>query len=344
MIYQKILRPIFFLFSAEFIHKFTFHIFHFFPWFGHIFGFPNKRILRNSFKPITVFGLTFNHPVGIAAGLDKNARALPFFRNMGFSFVEVGTITPKPQKGNPKPRVFRLVRDHSMINRMGFNNQGMEVIRERLKKRPAGLIVGGNIGKNSVTPNSEAVKDFETCFEGLYSYVDYFVVNVSCPNIKDLSQLQNKEDLGKILGHLVGLRSAKETYVPILLKISPDLSDLQLDEIVEVCTDSGIDGLIATNTSSRRYNLTYTENEITRYGAGGISGTPIRQTSNDVIQYLRKKLGPGFPIIGSGGVMTPSDAIEKLHAGADLVQIYTGFIYEGPGFVTDILKLYRKMM
>lgn len=344
MIYQNILRPIFFLFDAEFIHKATFHIFHFFPFLGHLFGLANKRIIRKYLKPLSAFGLTFSHPVGIAAGLDKNARALTFFKNMGFAFVEVGTITPKPQKGNPKPRVFRLVKDQSMINRMGFNNHGMEIIRERLKKRPAGLIVGGNIGKNSVTPNSEAVNDFAACFEGLYSCVDYFVVNVSCPNIKDLSRLQNKEDLGKILGHLAGLRSQKEVYIPILLKISPDLSTHQLDEVVEVCQVSGIDGLIATNTSSKRYNLTYAEDEVLRFGDGGLSGTPIRQTSTDMISYLRGKLGPGFPIIGSGGVMKPSDAIEKLQAGADLVEIYTGFIYEGPGFVTDILKSYRKIM
>jgi dihydroorotate dehydrogenase len=342
MIYQKILRPIFFLFSAEFIHKATFHIFHFFPFLGHLFGIPNKQIIRKYLKPVSAFGITFSHPVGIAAGLDKNARALPFFKHMGFAYVEVGTITPKPQKGNPKPRVFRLIRDGAMINRMGFNNQGLEVIRERLMKRPSGLIVGGNIGKNTLTPNDQAVNDFATCFEGLYSCVDYFVVNVSCPNIKDLSRLQNQEDLGKILGHLTGLRSQKDYYIPILLKISPDLSSGQLDEIVEVCKETGIDGLIATNTSIKRDNLTYSADEVTRFGDGGLSGTPIRQTSTDVIRYLRGKMGPGFPIIGSGGVMTPADAIEKLHAGADLVQIYTGFIYQGPGFVTDILKAYRK--
>jgi dihydroorotate dehydrogenase len=340
MIYQKILRPVLFLFDPEFIHKATFHIFHFFPSLGHLFGLSNKKIIRRYPKPVSSFGLTFAHPIGIAAGLDKNARALPFFKNMGFAFVEIGTITLKPQKGNPKPRLFRLAHDQSLINRMGFNNDGMEAIRKRLKNRPAGLIVGGNIGKNTMTPNSDAVDDFSACFKGLYSCVDYFVVNVSCPNIKDLNKLQNKEDLGKILGRLVFLRSQESLFKPILLKISPDLSAIQLDEVAEVVSETKIDGLIATNTSKNRFNLSYTEDEIQRFGEGGLSGRPLCQTSTDIISYLRIKMGPDFPIIGSGGVMNALDAVEKMNAGANLVQLYTGFIYEGPGLLTDILKTY----
>jgi len=338
MFYKKILRPILFLLNPETIHKITFILFRFFPVFGYMFGFRNRRITNQRIAPVSLMGLNFKNPVGLAGGLDKNARALRFMKNMGFSFVEIGTVTPLAQKGNSKPRLFRLSRNQALINRMGFNNDGVEVICRRLKKKPRGLIVGGNIGKNSSTPNINAVEDFAICFEKLYPFVDYFTVNVSCPNIKDLSKLQNKTDLERILTRLMNSRARMVVKKPILLKISPDLSVNQLDEVVEVILGTHIDGVIATNTTTGRFNLDYSENEIARYGEGGLSGFPLYQISSDVIRYLRHRLGSELPIIGSGGVMSASDAQDKMDAGANLVQLYTGFIYEGPGLLTQILK------
>jgi dihydroorotate dehydrogenase len=341
MLYKKIIRPILFLFDAEFIHGAIFFFFRNFPFLGMILS---SRISRNYSAEgtgINLLGMNFRHPVGIAGGLDKNAVALPFMKGLGFSFMEIGTVTPLGQAGNARPRLFRLKRNQALINRMGFNNEGLDKIRRRLAKRPEGMIIGGNIGKNTQTSNQDAWKDYLACFTGLYSSVDFFIVNVSCPNIKDLSQLQNRGQLKEILEHLVDHRSGMDIQRPILLKISPDLSFVQLDEVVEVVMETGIDGLVATNTSIRRTGLDYTTEEIAAFGPGGLSGRPLSATSTAVIEYLRKKLGPDFPIIASGGIMTPGDAVEKIRAGAQLVQLYTGFIYEGPGILASMLRAIR---
>ncbi|HBB91770.1 MAG: dihydroorotate dehydrogenase (quinone) [Bacteroidetes bacterium GWF2_49_14] len=340
MFYQKLLRPILFLFSAETIHKILFFFFRLLPSTGYFFRLVHRPVYFN--QRVEAFGLKFKHPVGIAGGLDKNARAIRFLRNMGFAFVEIGTVTPLPQGGNPKPRLFRLTRSSALINRMGFNNEGLDVIAKRLRNRPKDLIIGGNIGKNTTTPNEKAVEDFAVCFEGLYPYVDYFVVNVSCPNIKDLSKLQNKDDLSRILNRLLAIRLNQGIVKPVLLKISPDLSEIQLDEVIEVVRETRIDGLVATNTSIRRFNLDYRDDYIASLGQGGLSGSPLREVSTEIIRYLHQRLGRDFPIIGSGGLMNEDDANEKLDAGATLVQLYTGFIYEGPGLLSRILKSLAK--
>lgn len=342
MLYKKIIRPILFLFDPEFIHGVTFFFFRIFPFFGWIL--KNRISSEKSVvsSPVTLLGLKFRHPVGIAGGLDKNAVALRFMKNLGFSFMEIGTVTPLAQKGNPRQRLFRLKRNQALINRMGFNNDGLQKIRQRLLNRPDGLIIGGNIGKNTQTSNAEAWKDYLACFTGLYDCVDFFIVNVSCPNIKDLSQLQNRDHLSEILMHLVDYRSEMNEKRPVLLKISPDLSFLQLDEVIEVVKETGIDGLVATNTSIRRTGLDYTGRQIAALGPGGLSGKPLSGTSTSIIGYLHKQLGDDYPIIGSGGVMSAGDALEKLRAGASLIQLYTGFVYEGPGLLTQVLKAIRK--
>jgi dihydroorotate dehydrogenase len=342
MIYKRFFRPILFIFSPETIHHYLFILFRTMPFLGHLIGWSNKGSLISGLSPVKSFGLTFKHPFGIAGGLDKDARAIRFFRNLGFAFIEIGTVTPKPQKGNPRPRLFRLPKNEALINRMGFNNVGLDAIIKRLEKRPSGIIIGGNIGKNTATKNENAVEDFATCFTGLYPYVDYFVVNVSCPNIKDLSKLQNKEDLSRILNRLIDIRKGQTFIKPILLKISPDLSFNQLDEVIEVVIATGIDGLVATNTSIKRFNLDYSQDQIESYGEGGLSGAPLNRVSTEMISYLSERLPQGFPIIGSGGVMNTQIALEKLAAGAALIQVYTGFIYEGPGMLTDLLKAYRR--
>lgn len=342
MLYKKIIRPFLFLFDPEFIHAVTFFFFHYFPFLGRILR--NKISLDNSSPGlgISLLDMNFRQPVGIAGGLDKNAVALRFMKNLGFSFMEVGTITPVAQTGNPKPRLFRLNRNQALINRMGFNNDGLETIRRRLLKRPKGFIIGGNIGKNTQTPNEDAWKDYLTCFVGLYSCVDFFIVNVSCPNIKDLSQLQNRYQLKEILMHLIEHRTSMPEKRPVFLKISPDLSYVQLDEVIEVVKETGIDGLVATNTSIRRIGLDYSDSEISGFGSGGLSGKPLSEISTDIIEYLHKELGDDYPIIASGGVMSPEDALEKIKAGASLVQLYTGFVYEGPGLLYQVLKALRK--
>ncbi len=338
MFYKKILRPILFLFDAESIHSFTFFFFRIFPFLG---LFLRNRISRKQFElPAnnSFLGLKLRHPVGIAGGLDKNAVALRFLKNLGFSFMEIGTVTPLPQIGNPRPRLFRLKKDQAFINRMGFNNAGLEKIELRLRNRPKDFIIGGNIGKNTQTSNDDAWKDYLTCFKGLYDSVDFFIVNVSCPNIKDLSKLQNRDELKRILVNLIDFRAGMPEKRPILLKISPDLSFIQLDEVIEVVTETGIDGLVATNTSIKRTGLDCSDERLKEIGNGGLSGKPLSATSTAVIAYLRDKLGENYPIIGSGGIMSPDDAVEKINAGAKLIQLYTGFIYEGPGLLANILK------
>jgi len=335
--YKSVVRPILFLIDPEKIHYIVFDIFRVL---GKIPG--GKAILRLFFdykNPVLerkIFGLTFTNPVGLAAGFDKDARLVDELACLGFGFLEIGTLTPKAQPGNDKPRLFRLPADKALINRMGFNNQGVDAAAERLRRRKSNIIVGGNIGKNKVTPNEEAFRDYQAAFESLYIYVDYFVVNVSSPNTPGLRELQEKEPLRNLLQSVINLSRSKPAYKPVLLKIAPDLTDTQLDDIAEILRETKADGVIATNTTMSREKLTTAKTEIDRIGNGGLSGLPLATRSTEVIRYLRNKLGKDFPIIGVGGIMTPEDAVEKIKAGADLVQIYTGFIYEGPSFAKQI--------
>ncbi len=288
-------------------------------------------------------GIDFPNPIGLAAGFDKDAKLYSELSALGFGFIEVGTITPKPQPGNDKPRLFRLPKDSAIINRMGFNNHGVEQMVINLKKNNSRVIIGGNIGKNKNTPNEDAVKDYIICFESLFNVVDYFVVNVSSPNTPGLRALQEKEPLLKILNALQILNNQlaieySKKRKPVLLKIAPDLTNEQLDEIVEVLHDSGLDGVIATNTTISRENLNSDAQEIARIGAGGLSGKPLAKRSTEVIKYLAERSDKKFIIIGVGGIHSETDAIEKLNAGADLIQLYTGFIYEGPALIQRIKK------
>lgn len=283
----------------------------------------------------TVFGLKFKNPVGLAAGFDKNGELVDELATLGFGFIEVGTVTPLPQPGNEMPRMFRLQEDEAIINRMGFNNVGVDVVAARLKyiKRD-GLIIGGNIGKNKVTPNEDAVSDYIKCFDRLFDVVDYFVVNVSSPNTPGLRELQEKEPLKNLLGTLQSRNEKNGTSRPILLKIAPDLTDSQLDDIIEIVNETGIAGVIATNTTISREGL----RSSLKSESGGLSGKPLTKRSTEVIRYLSQKSNNAFPIIGVGGIHSPQDAVDKLNAGASLVQLYTGFIYEGPGLIKRINK------
>lgn len=337
--YKFFIRPILFLFDPEVIHHFTFRLLW---WKGKVpgftsflklfFGLADKRLERN------ILGLHFKNPIGLAAGFDKDARLIDEMAGFGFGFIEIGTLTPKQQSGNDKPRLFRLPKDKAIINRMGFNNEGVFAAVERLKQRKSNVIVGGNMGKNKVTPNENAFEDYSYCFETLFPYVDYFVVNVSSPNTPDLRALQEKEPLKKLLSQVKALSLAKSNPKPILLKIAPDLSAEQLDDIIEILKETKTDGVIATNTTLSREGLTTSASQVAAMGAGGLSGKPLAKKSNEVISYLRKELGPDYPIVGVGGIMSVEDALDKLKAGANLIQIYTGFIYEGPGFIKKINK------
>jgi len=341
--YKSLIRPLFFRLQAETAHKVVFNLLKTarllglrqpLKWFYH----PKSLHMETN-----VFGLTFPNKVGIAAGLDKNAEAFNMLGSLGFGHVEIGTVTPKPQPGNPKPRSFRLVNDEALINRMGFNNNGLSKAIEKLKNRGQSPIIGGNIGKNTLTGNDNALDDYVTCFNGLYSYVDYIVVNVSCPNITDLHKLQDQESLEFILNTLDELRSKKESYRPILLKISPDLNNHQIDETLDVVKKCHIDGVIAVNTTTTRNNLITVAEKVKSIGNGGLSGKPIRDRSTEVIRYIYKKTGGKLPIIGVGGIFSANDAIEKLEAGASLVQVYSGFIYEGPGLAKQINRKIKKL-
>ncbi|UNY98868.1 quinone-dependent dihydroorotate dehydrogenase [Zhouia spongiae] len=332
--YKLLIRPVLFLFDPEKVHYFTFsaiRTLHKIPgvpaFIRGVFKVEDKRLERE------VFGLNFKNPVGLAAGFDKDARLFNEFSNFGFGFIEIGTLTPKPQAGNPKKRLFRLKADSAIINRMGFNNGGVDEAVERLKKNK-GVLIGGNIGKNKVTPNEEAVTDYMVCFEALYDFVDYFVVNVSSPNTPNLRALQDKEPLTLLLNTLQELNNKKPVQKPILLKIAPDLTDDQLLDIIDIVKDTGIAGVIATNTTISRDGLV-SEN---KKEAGGLSGKPLTDRSTEVIRFLAEKSNKAFPIIGVGGIHSAQDAIEKLEAGADLVQVYTGFIYQGPKLIKDINK------
>lgn len=335
--YKLLLRPIFFLFAPEKAHHLVVGLFKALlqvPGMGamirSIYGVPDKRLERE------VFGLRFPNPVGLAAGFDKDAAFYAQFSNLGFGFIEVGTITPKGQEGNPQPRMFRLPKDSGLINRMGFNNSGVAVAKARLKGRDPRFIIGGNIGKNKLTPNENALDDYLICFRELHDVVDYFVVNVSSPNTPGLRALQDKEPLMRILSALKAENIKFAIQRPILLKIAPDLTDAQLDDIIEIVRETKIDGIIATNTTISRSGLKTPIAEIEQMGMGGLSGSPVRQRSTEVIRYLHTQSQGAFPIIGVGGIHSAADALEKLDAGASLVQVYTGFIYEGPALVKEI--------
>ncbi len=288
------------------------------------------------------FGINFPNPVGLAAGFDKNAKYIDELSCLGFGFIEIGTVTPLPQEGNPLPRLFRLAKDQGIINRMGFNNDGVDAVVERLKKRKSNIIIGGNIGKNKVTPNEKAVDDYVICFNKLFDYVDYFVVNVSSPNTPGLRELQEKDKLAALLNTLQKLNEERIEEKPILLKIAPDLTTSQLDDIIEIMHETRIAGLISSNTTISRENLTTPKTEVETIGNGGLSGLPVKTHSNEVLSYLSKKSKKSFPIIGVGGIMNGKDGIEKMKHGADLVQVYSGFIYFGPGLPKAINSLLLK--
>ena len=332
--YKKIILPVLFLFDPEKVHNFTFLLFKIFlniPFVGFlvqkIYSVDNKKLSKK------LFGVEFKNPVGLAAGFDKNARLYNELSRFGFGFIEIGTVTPIAQAGNPKKRLFRLTNDQGIINRMGFNNDGMHKIAARLKKNK-NILIGGNIGKNKATPNDKAVNDYLLCFNYLFDYVDYFVVNVSSPNTPNLRELQNTNFLRVILDSLNKENLKKSKTKPILIKISPDLSKENLLEIVDLAISLKIDGIIATNTTINRDNLTSKNiNE-----SGGLSGKPLANKSNEVIRFISDKSNGKIPIIGVGGIHSAKDAIDKIKAGADLVQIYTGFIYDGPSLVKSINK------
>ena len=332
--YKLFIRPILFKFDPEKVHYFTFSLIRFLsniPGFSSLF--QAMYLVNDKRLETEVFGLQFKNPVGLAAGFDKDATLYKELSNFGFGFIEIGTLTPKGQEGNPKKRLFRLKEDAAIINRMGFNNGGVQKAVERLKNNN-GVLIGGNIGKNKVTPNEEATSDYEICFDALYDYVDYFVVNVSSPNTPNLRALQEKEPLTQLLQTLQNMNVKKLKEKPILLKIAPDLTDDQLLDIIDIVKQTKIAGVIATNTTISREGL-QSENKTE---TGGLSGKPLAKRSTEVIRFLSEKSNKAFPIIGVGGIHSPEDAIEKLDAGASLIQLYTGFIYEGPALVKAINK------
>lgn len=337
--YKLILKPLFFLFAPERAHYIAMDLLQF------ACAIPGvKAILKKSFTvvdpslQVEVAGLTFPNPVGLAAGFDKDARWVDALECLGFGFIEIGTVTPLAQPGNDKPRLFRLPSDEALINRMGFNNGGAAAAANRLRNRKGSILIGGNIGKNKVTPNEEAADDYVRCFEILFDVVDYFVVNVSSPNTPGLRALQDREPLTALLNRLQQLNAQRIAPKPIFLKIAPDLTDTQLDDIVGIVKDSGIAGVIATNTTLDRSTLGTSSGELDTIGAGGLSGKPLTRRATEVVAYLVRKSNNAFPVIGVGGIYTGDDAKEKLNAGAALIQVYTGFIYEGPGIAKKILK------
>lgn len=337
----SLIKPLLFRMDAERAHHFTIQNLQWAGRFPFLFQLIVGGKISHPSLQRELFGLKFSNPVGLAAGLDKNGEVVDEMAAMGFGFIETGTITPYPQPGNEKPRLFRLLRNEALINRMGFNNVGAEVAAQHLKRRKSNLIVGVNIGKNKSTPNEQAVRDYEYCFKTLFPFGDYFVVNVSSPNTPGLRALQDKDSLTSILTSLQDINQSKEKPKPLLLKISPDLTESQLDEVIAVALQTKIHGLVATNTTIGREKLSYTEQEIENYGAGGLSGQPLTEKSTDVVRYIAKRSrelnnGIKIPIIGVGGIMNTEDAISKLDAGADLLQLYTGFIYRGPRLIRDI--------
>ena len=344
----RILRSILFLFPPEGVHYFSMNLLKLLCRIGF------RKMITWLYKPkgnvqCSMLNIQFSNPVGLGAGFDKNAKYLRELECLGFGFVEIGTVTPLPQAGNENPRLFRLPKDKALINRMGFNNDGVKTIADRLSKwktrqdsrltpHDSRLIIGGNIGKNKFTPNENAWKDYETCFKELHPYVDYFVVNVSSPNTPGLRELQEKESLRKILMHLQMINNGKAIAKPILLKIAPDLTKEQLDDVVDLALEIKLDGLVATNTTISRTGLTTHDSRLTAIGSGGLSGSPLKQRSTEVVKYICDRLNGQIPVIASGGIFTGDDAKEKMEAGASLVQVWTGFIYEGPAIVKRICK------
>lgn len=337
--YKRIIRPLLFKFDPEKVHHFTFSFIKFIfkiPGFSKcsrsIYSLENKKLEKE------VMGLKFKNPIGLAAGFDKNALIYNELSNFGFGFIEIGTVTSKPQEGNPKKRLFRLFKDQAIINRMGFNNKGVKSIVAQLKKNKGKIIIGGNIGKNTGVPDEQISQDYHTCFIELHPYVDYFVVNVSCPNVGVSAALQDKDFLINLLNSLQRENNSFQKKRPILLKIAPDLNPIQLDEIIEIIQTTKINGVIAANTSVNREGLKTDSQYLNTIGKGGLSGQPIKDRSTKVIKYLAEKSQKSFTIIGVGGIHSDQDALEKLEAGADLIQLYTGFIYEGPRLIKKINK------
>ncbi|NCP05014.1 MAG: quinone-dependent dihydroorotate dehydrogenase [Flavobacteriales bacterium] len=337
--YKSIIRPVLFWFDPEQVHHFTFSLIRFInkiplvpKLLKTMYVLEDRRLERN------VFGLTFKNPVGLAAGFDKNAVLFNELANFGFGFIEIGTVTPKGQTGNPKKRLFRLKDDQGIINRMGFNNDGLEAVISHLKKNKGNLIIGGNIGKNTATKPEDYTKDYLECFNALHPYVDYFVLNVSCPNVGSHEKLNDKAYLEELIKEVQKANHSFKTQKPIVLKIAPDLNNHQLDDIIELVIKTKLHGVIASNTSVDRTDLKATKKRLETIGNGGLSGQPIKDKSTRVIKYLSEKSHKAFPIIGVGGIHSAQDALEKLNAGAVLIQIYTGFIYEGPKLIKDINK------
>ncbi len=344
-LYKTLIRPLFFQFDPEKVHYFTFDVIKIL---SKIPGVP--AITRAMYKVEDVrlekelFGIRFQNPVGLAAGFDKNAVLFNELADYGFGFIEIGTVTPKGQEGNPKQRLFRLKDDKGIINRMGFNNHGVQAAIENLKKNKGKVIVGGNIGKNTNIPTEQYTQDYCEVFEALHPYVDYFVLNVSCPNVSSHAKLGDKDYLLELIAAVQKLNNAAKEQRPILLKIAPDLNNSQLDEIIELVAETKIGGVIASNTSVNREGLKATDTQLKKIGNGGLSGKPIRERSTATIKYLSDKSKKAFPIIGVGGIHSAEDALEKINAGADLVQVYTGFVYEGPSLVKKINKAILKTL
>jgi dihydroorotate dehydrogenase len=337
-VYKVLVRPLLFLFAPEVVHRLAFFLLKVCSGVPGIHAlFRAFFTLRDSSLERKVLGLTLPNPVGLAAGFDKNAELVSSWSSLGFGFVEIGTVTPIAQPGNPRPRLFRLPADRALINRMGFNNDGARAVAARIPQK-RNLIVGGNIGKNKSTSNEAAVNDYLQCVDALYDHVDYFVVNVSSPNTPGLRQLQEKEPLRELLRAVRQKASSGPTPRPVLLKIAPDLTKEQVLDVIEVVTDSKTDGLIVSNTTLSREGLVTPARRVEEIGAGGLSGTPLTRKATELIAFIRKAVGPGTVIIGVGGIMTPGDAMDKLNAGADLIQVYTGFVYEGPSFARSICK------
>ena len=337
--YNNILRPILFLFDPEKVHYFIFSLIAFLSKIPFVSGvFRSYYQLNDVRLERKLFGLTFKNPVGLAAGFDKNAVLYNELADFGFGFIEIGTVTPKGQEGNPKKRLFRLKEDQGIINRMGFNNHGLEAVIKQLKKNKHKVIIGGNIGKNTQTLSENYTADYLECFQELHPFVDYFVLNVSCPNVSSHAKLNDKDYLISLITECQKVNQTFKIKKPILLKIAPDLNDHQLDEIIALVAETKIDGVIASNTSISREGLKASKDVLEQIGNGGLSGQPIKHKSTRVIKYLADNSQKAFPIIGVGGIHSEHDALEKLNAGADLIQIYTGFIYEGPNLIKRINK------
>lgn len=341
--YKYLLRPILFRFNPETAHNLIFSLLSFLRYVP--FARSLMRAIYRKESPNLrkeVFGLEFPNPVGLAGGLDKNGEFYNDMANFGFGFVEIGSLTPKPQDGNPKPRCFRVPQDKAIINRFGINNKGVRNAVEHLRKERPNVIVAANISKNTTSVNEDAAKDYESAFALLYDFVDMFVVNVSCPNVVGLTALQDISFLSDIVDRLLDLRRYYDTYRPILLKVSPDLSTEQLDDIMDYCLRSGIDGIVAGNTTRKRDGLTISQEKIDEIGNGGMSGAPLRKKNLELVRYIHRKSEGKLPIIGVGGIMSGEDAKAMLDAGASLVEIYSGFIYEGPGLVKNIITHLEK--